>query len=1087
MLRTVHQMNTTRSRLLASSFLVGAALLASAPAMAQSTDSTHGNVKTTTTQSTGQASPSTREVPNAGGINAPGDTGTSVGEVIITGSRISRRDYVADSPIVSVGPKAIENTGAVTLDRLINQVPQFVPGLGGSNNNPGNGQTNIQLRGLGSTRNLVLLDGRRITPSNTDGTVDINTIPNALIENIEVVTGGQSTAYGSDAIAGVVNFKLKHNFTGVTVDAQYGVSDESDAQETAVNFTAGSNFADDRGNAVVSLGYSNRDPVFYGQRPNVTRADFATISSAVIDPRILAVSGLSGTRPQGGISFFGTNLPSQAAITTLFTGYGVAAGTAASIAPSFTFAPNNDGTLFNGAANYRGPTTIDFSTLTRTPTASNGGSYNTGALNYIQTPLTRYNAFARAEYAITPHIKAYGQFTFTDTQSAIILAPSPASGNPTGVASAVGSGGTGFLVPANNPFISADLRTLLNSRADRNAPFVFAKRFSDVGARNQTFENETYQALVGAKGDVEGYDITYDIFASYGRLNAPSTQLGNISHANFAAVLANPGTAGGGVCSGYNPFGTGRSISTGCLQYISPQTKNQTTYEQRVVEADFQGHLFTLPTFMTGIGGGEVRFAFGADYRSDRATFQPDALLSSIDSSTNSYTLGGTTYNLVNNTSGVVGFNGGQPVAGTIDVYETYGEVLVPLVKDLPFFKALNLNLGARYSDYSTIGSTYTYKADLEWKMFDWLLLRGGYSRATRAPNVSELFTPASNGFFSIGGPSATALGTGDPCDVNGAARKGVGGVNAASVRALCIAQGVPTSIIDSFQGANSQVQELSGGNPNLSQERANTYTGGFVLSPKFSMPLFSRMSASVDYYNIEINGAVGTIGPSTQLSTCFNEDGSNPNYSNTGLCQLFIRDPTSGQIISGFSNNQNLGAIRTSGVDFQVDWSFGLSTLPYLNLSDRYGSLAFNLTASWLNDFDQQNLPGGQFLQFRDSIGSVVGSSFPVWKGLLNMNYSVGPFDLGVVERYIGNQRDNGCVSQTTDCTLRGVPATFYTDLNARWKINDMLELRGGITNVTNQEPRFFTTASSSQGQSDASTYDLIGRRYFVALKARF
>lgn len=234
-------------------------------------------------------------------------------EVVVTGSRIARKDFVADSPIVTVTPTAIENTGSVTLDSLIKDVPQFVPGLGGTNNNPGNGQLNIQLRGLGSSRTLVLVDGRRPVPSNVSGVVDINTIPQALIESVEVVTGGQSTTYGSDAIAGVTNFKLKHHFQGVQVDAQYGITDQNDGQQTGVTVTAGSNFADDRGNAVLSLGYSNRDAVFYGQRPNVTVTNPTSISSAVPDPRILAVSGLSGTKPQGAVSFFGANLPTQAA------------------------------------------------------------------------------------------------------------------------------------------------------------------------------------------------------------------------------------------------------------------------------------------------------------------------------------------------------------------------------------------------------------------------------------------------------------------------------------------------------------------------------------------------------------------------------------------------------------------------------------------------------------------------------------------------------------------------------------------------------------------------------------------------------
>jgi outer membrane receptor protein involved in Fe transport len=1021
---------------------------------------------------------------------AEAQTAPAAQEVVVTGSRISRKDYVADSPIVTVAPAAIENTGSVTLDHLINEVPQFVPGLGGTNNNPGNGQLNIQLRGLGSQRNLVLVDGRRPTPSNVSGIVDINTIPQALIESVEVVTGGQSTTYGSDALAGVVNFKLRHHFTGVQIDTQYGITDQNDGKQDGTTVTMGGNFADDRGNAVLSLGYNNREPVFYGQRANVTVANPTSISASTTDPRILAVSGLSGTRPQGGISFFGSNLPSQAAINALFATYGfnnTPNGTPL-IKNTFTLAPNNDGTLFNGPANYRGPTSIDYSTIPGGGVASNGGSYNTGALNYIQLPLTTYNAFAAAEYAITPHMKAYGQFMFTETTSATRLAPSPASGNPTGVASAVGSGGTGFLVASTNPFISADLRTILNSRADPNAPFIFAKRFTDVGARISNFDNTTYQSLVGLKGDVPGYDLTYDIYGSFGHFSSSNLQLGNISHANFAAVLVNPNTAGGGACSTYNPFGIS-TITASCKSYISPNTKNSTSYTQNIVEANFQGHLITLPKVWEGIGGGDVRFAAGVDYRSDKASFSPDALLSSIDSSTNSYTAGGTTYNLVNNTSGVVGFNGAAPISGGIDVYELYGELLVPLVKDLPFLQSVNLDLGGRFSDYSTIGNAYTYKADIDWKITDWARFRGGYSRAIRAPNVSELFTPATNGFFSIGAANPTQLGSGDPCDINSGARHGVGGVDPAKVRALCLAQGIPNTVIDTFQGANTQVQELSGGNPNLHQERANTYTAGFVFTPHFDIPMLKRVSLSVDWYSIEINGFISSVGPSTQLSLCFNQaPGGNTTYSQSyALCNLFLRDPATGQIISGQANLQNLGVIRTDGIDAQLDWSFRLSEIPALHLSDRLGKLSLNMTASWLSHFYVQSLPGQPFVNNRDSDSSSVGSALPVWKALINATYSVGPIDAGIVERYIGEMRDGSCVGISTACTARGYDPTFYTDLNLRWRVNDVLEVRGGITNAFNQDPRFAATASSSQGQTDASTYDLLGRSYFVALKARF
>ena len=997
-----------------------------------------------------------------------------MGEVVVTGSRISRRDYVADSPIVSVGPKAIEATGDVTLERVINNLPQIVPNLGASNNNPGNGQFNIALRGLGTTRTLVLVDGRRVTPSNSDGTVDVNTIPQALIENIEIITGGASAVYGSDAVAGVVNFKLRHNFQGVVIDSQYNISDQGDGEETAVSITLGGNFAEDRGNATISMAYDNRDAIYYGDRSDVTVNGFP---GAGLN-RILAVSGASTTIPQGAYTFTSTNLPSQAAVNSVFGRYGVAAG---AVTNNSNLGFNSDGTLFKNGFNYKGPTTIDFSTIPLTTGGAGPGSYNTGALNYVLTPQTRYQAFATGEYAITPHIKAYSQFSFTDLEAVTRLAPSPAAGNPgTALTARPGTGQTGFLVPVTNPFIPADLRAILASRADPTAPFIFNKRFSELGFRNADFQNRTWQLLAGVRGDVPGMDINYDVFTSYGRTESLAIQTGNVQHSAVRQLLESP-TGSAGSCSGYNIFGQ-NGISSACAAFISPTTKNVLNYTQRQVEADVNGHLFTMPSFGEGFGGGDVRFAFGADYRSDRAVTIPDAIAASIDQSG---TVGSTT-TPYNNAPGIVGFNAAAPTAGTTDVYEVYGELLVPILKDVPFAKSLNLDLGARFSDYNTIGNTFTYKAEMDWRVFDWLLLRGGFNRAIRAPNIGDLYAPLNQNFPTIGAAGSTVV-TGDPCDINSAYRKGNLGLSAAGVRALCVAQGIPTSIVDTYTQINTQSQSTTGGNPNLAEERANTYTGGVVLQPHFSNPLFARLSASIDYYNINIKGTIGSVSLSTELQSCFNANGLNPTYAaNNFFCQQFNRDPATGNIGTGLSTNQNLGGLRTSGVDFQVDWGFALAALPYLGLSENLGNLNFNFLANWLNDYDVQVLPGTTFQQNRGYIGNF--SALPVWKGLLNASYSVGPIEVGVTERYIADMKDASCVALFSGpCTARGVPATFYTDLTGRWKINDTLELRGGIQNVTNQEPRFFTSGSASQGNTDASTYDLIGRRYYVAVKARF
>jgi outer membrane receptor protein involved in Fe transport len=321
----------------------------------------------------------------------------------------------------------------------------------------------------------------------------------------------------------------------------------------------------------------------------------------------------------------------------------------------------------------------------------------------------------------------------------------------------------------------------------------------------------------------------------------------------------------------------------------------------------------------------------------------------------------------------------------------------------------------------------------------------------------------------------------------------GGGVVDPAKVRALCIAQGVPVAVVDSFQGANTQVQELSGGNPNLQAERGNTYTAGFVIQPHFGIPLLDRMQVSLDWYSIEVNGYITTIPASAQLQGCFNENGANPTYSPSNqFCTMFNRDPATGQIVSGTQQLANAAVLRTDGIDGQLDWRIRLSDIPAMHLSDRWGSLRLNATVSWLGDMWYRNYAGGQTVQYRGSIGSqdisgaTVGDAYAVWKGLINATYTYGPVDLGLVERYIGAMKDASCVNASS-CTARGADPTFYTDVNLRWRLTDTLELRGGVTNAFNQVPRFFTSASASQGQTDASTYDLIGRRYFLALKARF
>ena len=630
-------------------------------------------------------------------------------EVVVTGSRIARQDYVADSPIVTVSAKALEQSGAVTVEKLLNELPQFVPAATDTSNNPSNGgQANIALRGIGTVRTLVLVDGRRTTPSNATGVVDINTIPAALIDGIEVITGGASATYGSDAIAGVVNFKLKHHFQGMQVDAQYGKSGQDDGATQNISVLLGGNFADDKGNAIVSLSFANREAIFNGSRA------------------FSAYSGGSGTYPTGAYTTIGTNLPTAAAVNAVFAKYGVAAGT---VAPSITrLGFNNDGTLFSNGIDYKGPTTIDFSTIAAGVGAVATGNYDTGALNYLQLPLTRYNAFARSEYDINSHLKATAQFSFTNYRAQTELAPSPAASSPA-------AGNTGFFVPVTNPFVPADLKTILASRANPLAPFLLSKRFTELGGRVETDEYTVYNIVTGLEGDVPNTDWNWSGYLTYGRMQDNAVQTGNVSH-QAVRTLLEAADGGASTCTGgYNPFGV-QPISASCAAYIGRTTKNATSLDERVAELNLSGSLFKVPA-------GAVKFALGTDYRRDDFAFIPDSVLSTRDIETHptpaipltaATGLGNPAIDPAfnQNTPGVVGFNAQNPLGGATDVYELYGELLIPILKDLPFIKALNVDLAYRYSDYNTVGGVQTYKADGDWE--DRLGLRSARRLFTRRP-----------------------------------------------------------------------------------------------------------------------------------------------------------------------------------------------------------------------------------------------------------------------------------------------------------------------------------------------------------------
>ena len=961
------------------------------------------------------------------------DQSTEVGDIVVTGSRIARQDYRSTSPIVTVSAQDFQATGAVTIDSLINDLPQFTPSISSTSNNPSNGgQANINLRNLGSNRTLVLMNGRRVVPSNSDGTVDVNLIPTALIKNVEVISGGASAAYGSDALAGVANFILDENFSGVQFDAQYGETDRSDGKTESYSITVGGNFDNDRGNMVLSLGRSTRDVIY-----NAARG-------------FSAISGPSGTSPLGSTIFDGNNLPSQAAVAAYFK--------SPNLSETGAFGFNNDGSLFS----YTGKLNVKNPAGAGPEYTAPGADYtfNTGPLNYLQLPLERYNVYAGGRYKINENAEVYANALFTQYVADTELAASPAAN------------GTGFRVPSTNPFITADLRALLNTRANPNGSFLLNKRFTSLGGRHSTEEYNIYQITAGIRGRVPQSEWTYDVYSTYGRVSNITTQTGNASRSSVQRLLDDRFGGAGGVLNGvtvaplcaggFNPFGV-TNLSAECISYIGRSARNQTVTEQRIIEATLQGKAFDLPA-------GEARVAMGAQYRQDNYAFGADSSLSQQNASVDHLGANGLPDGGKVGGSEIAGFNPTPSLTGATNSKELFIEALVPLLSDLPLVEQLDLNLGYRYADYSTAGGTQAYRAELDWAVAGGLRARGGYSRSVRAPSIGELFATSSTDFPNIGRPSTQGTG-GDPCDVRGSFRQGS---NAAAVKALCLAQGISPQAIERFTYANNQVESRTGGNPNLKEETSDSWSVGLVYQSRFASPWLSGFSASLDYYNIEITDAIGSIKAPDSLAGCFNVTGENPTFdASNSYCQLFRRDPLSGNIVGAIENQANLGMVKTSGIDLQADWAFNISEIG----GGDWGRVKFNTVVSWLENYEDNVVEGGVFTDRTGTIDSSFGNTFPEWKALSSVTWANGPFSLGARWRRIGEIT----VINTTEV----LPSIDYFDLNGSWSINDAVSLRAGVNNLTDEQPNLFEPGV--QANTDPSTYDVLGRRYYVGLTAKF
>ncbi len=891
---------------------------------------------------------------------AQDETATEDAElIVVTGSRIAQRNVETAAPIAVVQDEEFKLSGTVNVENVVNTLPQVVPGFTSNSNNPGTGTATLNLRGLGSTRTMVLVNGRRWMFYDTAQIVDLNTIPSFLLDSVDVVTGGASAVYGSDALAGVVNFRLK-NVEGIEMGGQYALTQEGDGARYNMYGAIGTSFDDGRGSATVYAEYYNRRAVFQGDR------DFSFYALGGESP---GNGGLtqrqfgSSTLPQGVIRYFGN---------------GVRTGT--------EFAANR-AVVFDSPANFR---------------PRNGDTYNYAPVNYLQIPQERYLLGGYADYEFADGHEAYTEVSFVNNRVATELAATPVTGT------------FNVNLATIRPFLSAadyaqlvqldatETGTGASAPANGQLALFLQRRTTETGSRNSLDERNAFRVLGGVRGAITDW-LNYDAYYSYARTRNANIQRGNISRSAFQRGLD-------GTDPAINIFGP-NTLTPAMVDQISILAQNSDISTLEVANAALSGFLGNL-----GLGGGDIGFAVGVEYREVASQFVPDTALASGD---------------------VIGFNAGDPTEGSYNVREFFGELNVPLIETDGGLR-LELTGAARYSDYSleNVGGVWTYAAGAEFSPVEDVTFRGQYQRAVRAPNVGELF-----GGQSIGFPGAT-----DPCSTAAAAAAG-------TLRNLCLANGVSAAQVGTAAiQLNPQIPALFGGNPNLQEETSDSWTAGIVLQPRF----IPGLSITADYFDITIDDAITTISLNRSFDLCFNQ----VQDPNSVLCAPFfgngpIRN-AGGQIVEAFApalGGQNVATFKTSGVDLQVNYS---TTIPFSLLTDTgEQSVNLNFLGTWTESNTTEEFPGADILECAGFFGATCGEPAPSFKWTSRLSFVDGPLTTSIRWRHLSGVDDDD--PDTDYAALNGserIPAYDLIDLTFSFEVTEQFTFALGVNNLFNTLP---------------------------------
>ena len=970
-------------------------------------------------------------------------------EVIVTGTRIAAApNQVSISPVIAITPLELKQSGATRIEDVLNQLPQVFASQGAAISNGSDGTANIDLRGLQAKRTLVLVNGRRLGPGGPLSDSDLNMIPNEMIERVEVLTGGASSAYGADAVAGVVNFTLNNHFEGIKFTSSYAFNQHHNNNPQGVGDAL----------RLWNATYSTTFPEAPGYTTNGQTRDMSVLM------------GFNAPDGKGNVTAFATYRSVAAVLqdqydfsaVSLGSGFATTSGSAPpntfGVAGSSTSVPGRFRQVTATGVTIGGSKTLDANNQLKR--FGNSSRYNFGPLNYYQRPDTRWTAGALAHYEFNEHADVYTELQYVNDRTISQIAPSGAFY------------GTGpYKVNCANPYFSTSMVTQwCGGTADptKDIYLLVGRRNVEGAPRRDDLEHSNFRLVAGSKGKINDA-WTYDFYGQFSIAQLSEDYQNDVSISRVRKALdAVTDASGNIVCksvvNGIDPscvpwnIWQRNSVTPGALGYISTPLVQRGEAQQKILSIETTGDLGKYGVQLPSASSG-VKVNIGVDRSQLVTTLVPDL----------EYQLGDAA---------------GQgsptpPVNGTVTAREIFFESRVPLIDEKPGAYALAFETGYRYSDYSLGFTTGTYKFGLEWSPIRDIRLRGSWARAVRAPNAGELFQPR---FIGLDGSA-------DFC--SGAVNAATGVVKGGFTAAQCLAQGVSAAQYGTIDpNPANQYNGRLGGDPTLKPETATTKSFGVGWTPSF----LQGFRVQADYFDIEIKDTIQRIGPETVQQLC----------SNNGLlCNRIHRDINGSLWISPTANIDdplaNQGALHTSGIDLDLSYRFAMGS---------FGKMNVGLVGTRLQKYEitsLQSQPGTKFDcagYYGNSCNANVNAPLYKWRHTMRATWS-SPWhglDFGLAWRHWdsvtvdslspnvnlnGGTVASGAVS-STDAKIK---AANYLDINASIEFAKSASFRMGINNVQDKSPPIVgnSNCNGCNGNVYSQTYDTLGRYIFGTLTVQF